>query len=82
MSEKKKEKRKMDAMPSFVNLLQRSKSTTSATYTVQGNLLLTIHIRQPWKNLQVTIAIGEVKTEESSLGNLKIQIFQGPSREN
>lgn len=46
--------------------------------TVQGKLLFTIHIRQPRKNLQVTIAIGEVKIEESSLGNLKIQIFQGP----
>lgn len=50
---------------------------------IQGKLLLIIHVRQPWKNLQVAIVIGEVKIEELSLGSLKIKIFQGPPpREN
>lgn len=43
--------------------------------TVQGNLLFPVHVRQPRKNYQVTIVVGEVKIEESSLGNMKIKIF-------
>lgn len=76
------EKWKMDAMPSFLNLLWRSKSTTSGTYSTRKTVIrYTCHATL--EKLQVTIAIGEVKIKESSSGNLKIKIFQGPPpREN
>lgn len=72
----------MNAMACFVNLLRRSRSTTSGTYSTRETVTH-YTCQATLEKSQVAIVIGEVQIEESSLGSLKIKIFQGPPpREN